>query len=166
MGFVVHDWSCAVEFTNYGGPTGVLPTIGCLIICPILLKICRKVSTCVRITQYAALWCYHSTCTGEVALQQPQWHLTCTGEVPLPRRSLMAMGEPISIFSRLVVVSKWEFALARAAWCDPSISNSSLVSLPILRSMHVNDKTIIWPKQFLTNKPNWIQGCKRLFSFI
>jgi len=28
MGSVVHDWSCAVEFTNYGGPTGAKTTIG------------------------------------------------------------------------------------------------------------------------------------------
>jgi len=25
----VHDWSCAVEFTNYGGPIGALATVGC-----------------------------------------------------------------------------------------------------------------------------------------
>jgi len=36
---VVHDWSCAVEFTNYGAPTGALTNIGRFIIFPILLKI-------------------------------------------------------------------------------------------------------------------------------
>ena len=39
MGFVVRDWSQAVELTTYGGPTGILTTIGCLIIFLILLKI-------------------------------------------------------------------------------------------------------------------------------
>jgi len=41
MGSVVRDWSCAVEFTNYGGPYwGIdLATIGCLTIFVILLKI-------------------------------------------------------------------------------------------------------------------------------
>jgi len=40
MGFVVGDWSYAVEFTNYGGgSTGAMATIGGLIIFPILLKI-------------------------------------------------------------------------------------------------------------------------------
>ena len=32
MGFVVRDWSGAAEFTNYGGPTEGLTTIGHLII--------------------------------------------------------------------------------------------------------------------------------------
>ena len=50
FGVVVHDWSCAVEFTNYGGLTGALPTIGCLIIILILLRSGWKVCTCVRMT--------------------------------------------------------------------------------------------------------------------
>ena len=50
MGSVVRDWSCVVEFTNYGrgGPTGALTTISCLIIFLIMLKIAWKVSTHVR----------------------------------------------------------------------------------------------------------------------
>jgi len=49
LGLVVRDWSCAVEFTNYGeAPTGALATIDFLIIFLILLKIGLKVSTCVR----------------------------------------------------------------------------------------------------------------------
>ena len=39
MGFVVRDWSCEFEFTNYGDPIGALTTIGHLIICLILLKL-------------------------------------------------------------------------------------------------------------------------------
>ena len=38
LGFVVHDWQCAVELTNYGGPTGALRTVGYLIIFLVLLK--------------------------------------------------------------------------------------------------------------------------------
>jgi len=46
---VVRYWSCAVEFTNYGGGgAGALTTIGCLIIFLILLEIGWKTSTCVR----------------------------------------------------------------------------------------------------------------------
>jgi len=30
MGSAVHDWSPAVEFTNYGCPTGALTNKGCL----------------------------------------------------------------------------------------------------------------------------------------
>jgi len=39
MGFVGHYWSCAVEFANYGGPTGTLTTTGSLIIFLAMLKI-------------------------------------------------------------------------------------------------------------------------------
>jgi len=39
LGSVVHDLSYAIEFTNYGGPTGALATKGCLTIFLILLKI-------------------------------------------------------------------------------------------------------------------------------
>ena len=50
MGSAVRDWSCAAEFTNYGGPTGALTSIGCIFILLIFLKIGWKVSTCVRMT--------------------------------------------------------------------------------------------------------------------
>jgi len=36
---VVHDWSCAVEFIDYGTPIRALTTIGCSIIFLIFLKI-------------------------------------------------------------------------------------------------------------------------------
>lgn len=39
MRFVVRDWSVAVEFTNDGGPTGALTSIGRLVIFLILLQI-------------------------------------------------------------------------------------------------------------------------------
>jgi len=39
MGSVVHDWSYAVEFTNYRSPTGAFATIHCLNIFLTLLKI-------------------------------------------------------------------------------------------------------------------------------
>ena len=54
MAFVVHGWSGAPEFTNLGGPTGALTTIGRLFIFLILLKIGWKVSTCVRMTPVKA----------------------------------------------------------------------------------------------------------------
>jgi len=50
IGFMVCDWSCAVEFTNHGGPTEALISVGRLIIFLILLKIGWKVSTSVRMT--------------------------------------------------------------------------------------------------------------------
>jgi len=42
MGYAVPDWSGAVEFTNYGGPAGILTTVGCIFIFLILLKIGLK----------------------------------------------------------------------------------------------------------------------------
>jgi len=50
LGFAVHDWSSAVEFTNDGDPTGALTTIGCLINFLILLNIGWKVSICIKTT--------------------------------------------------------------------------------------------------------------------
>jgi len=69
MGSVVHDWSCAVEFTNYGGPTGALTTIGCLINFLILLKIGWKVSTSVRMTPVKSF--LYQTNHSKVMLKNP-----------------------------------------------------------------------------------------------
>jgi len=71
LGFVVHDWSCAVEFTNYGGggSTGALTTIGCLFIFPILLKIGWKVSICVSMTPVKSF--LYQTTNSKVILQNP-----------------------------------------------------------------------------------------------
>jgi len=50
MGFVVHDWSCAIEFTNYGAPTVALTTIGRLISFPILLV--ELVERCLHVKSF------------------------------------------------------------------------------------------------------------------
>ena len=69
MGFVVRDLSCAVEFSNYGGPTVASTTIDSWIIFLILLKIGWNWSTCVRMTPVKSF--LYQTTRSKVTLKNP-----------------------------------------------------------------------------------------------
>ena len=67
--FVVHDWSGAVEFTNYGA----LTTICHLLIYLILLKIGLKVSTGVRLIPVKSF--LNQTTHSKVIIEHPMLHI-------------------------------------------------------------------------------------------